>query len=67
MSNKAKVLAVYPDAYCYYSHSEQKFLVWDKNICFTDAKLLGKGETAMWAWQIANELLTKEDKTELYE
>jgi hypothetical protein len=61
MSNKGKVIAVYPDAYCYYSKSEQKFIVCD------NATVLGVGETPMWAWSIANEFLTKKDKSELYE
>lgn len=67
MTNKAKVLAVYPNAYCYWLQTEQKYLVWSEKLDHKKAIILGKGETPMYAWLIASEFLTKENKSELYE
>jgi len=67
MSNKAKVLAIYRFAFCQWDYGEQKFIVWSDLITSKNKQILGKGETAMYAWQIANEFLTKQDKTELYD
>lgn len=61
MSNKAKVIAVYPNAFCRWNFLEQKYIVWD------NTNILGVGDTPMWAWSIASEFLTKQDKSELYD
>jgi hypothetical protein len=55
MSNlsKAKVLRVYPEAYCIYNHTKRAYIVLDKFGSIDNCTIIGRGYTVDNAWQNA--------------
>jgi hypothetical protein len=49
-THKAKVLRIYPEAYCQYNQIKSEYVIWDKMGSIDKCTVLGRGQTVDFAW-----------------
>ena len=56
-THKAKVLRIYPEAYCIYNHTKRAYIVLDKFGSIDNCTIIGRGYTVDKSWKDAENTL----------